>query len=82
MCAIVDNDVVGEVFGDTGSPAGRGFFNWLNSPHGRLVVGGKLLQEIGRLRALQKMGKERRAVWPDDEVEWERGRRTDSRNRT
>ena len=46
MCAIVDNDVAGEVFGDTDSPAGREFFNWLNGPRGRLVVGGKLLEEL------------------------------------
>ena len=46
MCAIVDNDVAGEVFGDSDSPAGREFFNWLTSGGGRLVVGGKLLEEL------------------------------------
>lgn len=46
MCAIVDANVAGEVFGEGVSPAGRTFFNWLNGRHGRLVVGGKLLQEL------------------------------------
>lgn len=50
MCAIVDNDVVGEVFGDSDSPAGQGFFNWLNGGRGRLVVGGKLLDELAESR--------------------------------
>lgn len=45
MCAIVDNDVVGEVFGKR-TPAGREFFNWLNTGDGRLIVGGKLLREL------------------------------------
>ena len=46
MCAIVDANVAGEVFGEGVSPAGRKFFNWLNGGSGRLVVGGKLLQEL------------------------------------
>ena len=46
MCAIVDANVAGEVFGKTVSPAGREFFNWLNDGRGRLVVGGKLLKEL------------------------------------
>ena len=50
MCAIVDNDVAGEVFGDGDSPAGQGFFNWLNGGRGRLVVGGKLLDELAESR--------------------------------
>ena len=46
MCAIVDANVAGEVFGKEVSPAGREFFNWLNDGRGRLVVGGKLLNEL------------------------------------
>ena len=46
MCAIVDANVAGEVFGEDASPAGREFFNWLNGGRGRLVVGGKLLDEL------------------------------------
>ena len=46
MCAIVDANVAGEVFGKEVSPAGREFFNWLNDGRGRLVVGGKLLKEL------------------------------------
>ncbi len=46
MCAIVDTNVAGEVFGNNPSEAGRFFFNWLNSK-GVLVIGGGLLQELG-----------------------------------
>ena len=45
MCAIVDTNVAGEVFGNSPSEAGRFFFNWLNSK-GVLVIGGRLLQEL------------------------------------
>lgn len=45
MCAIVDANVAGEVFGDNPSPAGRFFFDWLNTK-GRLVVGGELTNEL------------------------------------
>ena len=46
MCGIVDANVAGEVFGERSSPAGREFFDWLNSGGGRLVVGGRLLKEL------------------------------------
>ena len=46
MCAIVDSNVVGEVFGPKPPPAGKGFFDWLNTGGGRLVVGGKLNKEL------------------------------------
>ena len=46
MCAIVDANVAGEVFGANRSPAGQQFFEWINQRHGRLVVGGKLLEEL------------------------------------
>ena len=46
MCAIVDANVVGEVFGDNRSPAGQEFNNWLRTRGGRLAVGGKLKNEL------------------------------------
>ena len=48
MCAIVDNNVRHQVFGgkDTQTPAGEFFLNWLDSRKGKLVVGGKLLEEL------------------------------------
>ena len=46
MCAILDNDVVGQVFGPKRPEAGEKFFEWLNSGRGRLVVGGRLRQEL------------------------------------
>ena len=45
MCAIVDANVRDEVFGGAVSPAGEFFFDWL-STRGRLVVGGKLRDEL------------------------------------
>ena len=45
MCAIVDANVAGEIFGDNPSPAGRFFFDWLNTK-GRLAVGGELTKEL------------------------------------
>ena len=46
MCAIVDAQIAHEVFGERPSCAGREFYRWLNRGHGRLVTGGKLLQEL------------------------------------
>ena len=46
VCAIVDTNVVPEVFGEVRPPAGEGFFKWLDSGDGRLVTGGKLLDEM------------------------------------
>ena len=48
MCGIVDANVAHEVFGDDRPPAGERFFDWIASPRGRLVVGGKLRRELGR----------------------------------
>ena len=54
MCAIVDANVASEVFGDVRPPAGELFFQWLSSPRGQLVVGGKLREELSRdLRLLR-----------------------------
>ena len=46
MCAIVDANVASEVFGSNPSPAGDKFFGWINKGSNRLVVGGKLLEEL------------------------------------
>ena len=48
MCAIIDNNVRHEVFGnsDVQTEAGEYFLKWLESRGGRLVVGGKLLEEL------------------------------------
>ena len=51
MCAIVDANVASEVFGSNLSPAGEKFFEWLNKGSGRLVVGGKLLEELEKSSA-------------------------------
>lgn len=48
MCAIVDANVVAEVFGRKRPPAGAKFFDWINGGNGRLVVGGRLLEELDR----------------------------------
>lgn len=46
MCAIVDANVANEVFGPCQSEAGKKFYDWINKEPGRLVVGGKLLEEL------------------------------------
>ena len=48
MCAILDANVVSEVFGPNRPPAGIGFFEWINTGNGHLVVGGRLLGELDR----------------------------------
>ena len=48
MCAILDANVAGQVFGADRPAAGRAFFDWIDSGRGRLVAGGKLLQELDR----------------------------------
>ena len=51
MCAIVDANVVSEVFGSNLPQAGERFFDWLNRGSGLLVVGGKLLEELEKSSA-------------------------------
>lgn len=46
MCAILDANVVAEVFNPGRAPAGEGFFNWIHMGKGRVVVGGKLHREL------------------------------------
>lgn len=56
MCAIVDANVAPEVFGDSHpvNEAGRGFFSWLNAGKGKLIVGGKLRNELGAIRRFRE----------------------------
>ena len=60
MCAIVDASVVGEVFGAGAPPAGERFFAWLNRGSGRLVVGGKLLEELDGSKNFREWAREAR----------------------
>ena len=46
MCAIVDANVVHEVFGSNLQSAGEQFFDWIEKGNERLVVGGRLLEEL------------------------------------
>lgn len=46
MCAIVDANVVHEVFGSNLQSAGERFFDWVEKGTKRLVVGGKLREEL------------------------------------
>ena len=52
MCAILDNDVCAEVFGDKLTAAGEGFLDWLSSD-GRLVSGGNNKRELNDNRAFR-----------------------------
>ena len=54
MCAILDANVVGQVFGPDRPAAGKAFFDWLQSNRGRLVVGGKLRRELDRSTAFRQ----------------------------
>ena len=54
MCAILDANVAGQVFGADRPPAGQKFFDWIDSGRGRLVAGGKLLKELDETRAFKK----------------------------
>ena len=54
MCAILDANVVGQVFGPDRPAAGKAFFDWLQSDRGRLVVGGKLRRELDRSTAFRQ----------------------------
>lgn len=46
MCAILDADVRDEVFGGARSPAGKAFHERITQRQFKLVVGGKLLDEL------------------------------------
>lgn len=46
MCAILDANVAGVVFGPDCGPAGREFRRWIENGTGRLAVGGLLRREL------------------------------------
>lgn len=46
MCAIIDNNVRSELVSADATEVGRLFRDWLSSGKGKLVVGGKLLEEL------------------------------------
>lgn len=46
MCAIIDANVVGQIFGTGKSQAAQKFLEWIDSGTGRVVVGGKNFEEI------------------------------------
>ena len=50
MCAIVDASVAGKVFGSDRPEADKKFFDWITSGKARLVVGGRLLEELNKTR--------------------------------
>lgn len=54
MCAILDANVAGQVFGAGRPPAGAKFFEWIDSGRGRLVIGGRLRRELDRLSAFRE----------------------------
>ena len=54
MCAILDANAVGQVFGTDRPSAGRAFFEWLDIGRGRLVLGGQLLRELDRNAAFKQ----------------------------
>lgn len=54
MCAILDANVVHEVFGSSRPEAGVQFFQWLSTGRGRLVSGGKLHKELNKTVGFRK----------------------------
>ena len=46
MCAILDTNTAHQLFGNNRPPAGKAFFDWIDSGTGKLIVGGKLRQEL------------------------------------
>lgn len=46
MCAIIDANVVSEVFGSKRTEAGKKFFDWIDEGSGRLICAGKLKEEL------------------------------------
>ena len=76
MCAIVDNDVRSEVFGQHQTDRGAVLFEWVTNGAGRLVVGGRLRHELagyGRFRAWLREAIQagRARIIPDSQVELE-----------
>ncbi len=60
MCAIIDANVVGEVFGKDRPEAGEKFFRWLNGGKGILVTGGRLSGELSQSRQYREWARQAR----------------------
>ena len=58
MCAILDANLVGEVFRADPEPAAGQFFNWMYSHQCRLVIGGELRRELEQVESFVE--------WADD----------------
>lgn len=78
MCAIIDNNVRHEVFGDreAQTPAGKYFLDWVEGPRGNLVIGGELRRELNgyaRFQLWLRTATRRNIVRsvPDEQVESE-----------
>ena len=54
MCAILDANVVGRVFGAERPAAAQAFFEWIDSGRGRLVLGARLRRELDRNGEFQR----------------------------
>lgn len=53
-CCIVDANIVGVAFGDDPPPAGVALFRWMQFGEGRLIVGGKLAEELRVTQVLNR----------------------------
>lgn len=58
MCAILDANVVGDVFGGSPTLVGADFLDWLDQPGARLALGGKLLDELANHASFEKWAAE------------------------
>lgn len=57
MCAIIDANVAGEVFGPNPTPAGKKFLDWIDKGSERLICGGELLKELKRIEGFREWAK-------------------------
>lgn len=58
MCAIIDANVAGEVFGPNPTPAGDKFRAWIIKGSERLICGGELQEELERIGDFKKWAKD------------------------
>ena len=54
MCAILDANVVSEVFGTTTPEAGERFRQWIDAESGRFVTGGKNFRELEQMKLAER----------------------------
>ena len=57
MCAIIDANVAGEVFGPNPAPAGKKFLDWIDKGSERLICGDELLNELKRIEGFREWAK-------------------------